>query len=97
MSAAAPNLFFIGTSSLEFSRIDFLLFLDISIGHDNLSTLSKKEEDASDVLITLKRTTLFSVCSFVFCIQLVLQQTSDHRGGSTITRVSGVKLYLTVG
>src|SRR5260370_32973495 len=39
------------TSSLELSRIDFLLFLDIAIGQDNLPALPEKEEDARDVLV----------------------------------------------
>jgi hypothetical protein len=50
MAAVSPNLFY--RYELEFSRIDFLMFLDISIGQDNLSALPKKEEGASDVLVT---------------------------------------------
>jgi hypothetical protein len=45
-------IFFIGTSSLEGTRINFLLFFDISVGQDNLLVALKKEEDASNVLVS---------------------------------------------
>jgi hypothetical protein len=45
-------IFFIGTSSLEGSRINILLFFDISVGHDYLLVALKKEEDASNVLVS---------------------------------------------
>jgi hypothetical protein len=44
-------IFFIGTRSFELSCIDFLLFLDIAIGQDNLAALLEKEKDAGDVLV----------------------------------------------
>ena len=45
-------IFFVGTSSLDGSRINFLLFFDISIGQDYLLAALKKEEDASNVLVS---------------------------------------------
>jgi len=45
-------IFFVCTSSLEGSRINFLLFFDISVGQDNLLIALKKEEDASNVLVS---------------------------------------------
>jgi len=44
--------FYVGTSSLEGSRINFLLFFDISVGQDNLLVALKEKEDASNVLVS---------------------------------------------
>src|SRR6266571_3874775 len=74
-------ILFIATSSLEFSRVDFLLFLSIAMGQDKFLALPEKEEDACDVLATdaelEKHLVLIDQCSQRWSMPLTLLELSD--------------------